>query len=63
MNDLMIGTGSAQAEPDPNTLWPDYATPVDLTAIEARPLQTRGLPETTWDVPTRSPSSLRTAPS
>ena len=29
-------------------LWPTYATPADVTAIEAVPLQQRGLPETTY---------------
>ena len=29
-------------------LWPDYATPYDLAAIEAVPLEDRGLPETTY---------------
>ena len=35
-------------------LWPDYATPADLTAIEAVPLQARGLPETTYALLTRA---------
>jgi fatty-acyl-CoA synthase len=50
MNDTTIGAGRAQAEPDPDTLWPDYASPEDLTTIESKPLSTRGLPETTYDV-------------
>lgn len=50
MTDLTIGTGSRRVEPDSTTLWPDYATPADLTTIEAQPLSTRGLPETTYDV-------------
>ena len=29
-------------------LWPDYATPDDLAAIEAVPLEARGLPESTY---------------
>ncbi|MFR9779644.1 acyl-CoA synthetase [Micromonospora sp. MS34] len=29
-------------------LWPDYATPADLAAIEAVPLEARGLPESTY---------------
>ncbi len=29
-------------------LWPDYATPDDLAAIEAVPLEKRGLPESTY---------------
>ncbi|MEU4712399.1 acyl-CoA synthetase [Micromonospora purpureochromogenes] len=29
-------------------LWPDYATPADLAAIEAVPLDARGLPESTY---------------
>ncbi|MER6590873.1 acyl-CoA synthetase [Micromonospora purpureochromogenes] len=29
-------------------LWPDYATPTDLAAIEAVPLEARGLPESTY---------------
>ncbi|MET7806572.1 acyl-CoA synthetase [Micromonospora chersina] len=29
-------------------LWPDYARPVDLAAIEAVPLEARGLPESTY---------------
>lgn len=29
-------------------LWPPYATPADLAAIEAVPLQARGLPESTY---------------
>lgn len=29
-------------------LWPDYATPPDLAAIEALPLAARGLPESTY---------------
>ncbi|MGC1211667.1 MAG: acyl-CoA synthetase [Micromonospora sp.] len=29
-------------------LWPDYATPADLAAIEAMPLEARGLPESTY---------------
>ena len=29
-------------------LWPDYATPHDLAAIEAVPLSERGLPESTY---------------
>ncbi|MFY1634843.1 acyl-CoA synthetase [Solwaraspora sp. WMMB335] len=29
-------------------LWPDYATPDDLAAIEAVPLEERGLPESTY---------------
>lgn len=29
-------------------LWPDYATPEDLAAIEAVPLEARGLPESTY---------------
>lgn len=29
-------------------LWPDYASPDDLAAIESVPLQARGLPETTY---------------
>ena len=32
-------------EPTADLLWPDYATPDDLAAIEAVPLQARGLPE------------------
>jgi len=47
MNDITLGTDSVQAQPDSNSLWPDYSTPDDLTTIEARPLSTRGLPETT----------------
>ncbi|NMI02072.1 acyl-CoA synthetase [Pseudonocardia acidicola] len=35
-------------------LWPVYATPDDLTAIEAVPLQARGLPETTYALLTRA---------
>ena len=29
-------------------LWPEYATPADLAAIESVPLQDRGMPETTY---------------
>lgn len=29
-------------------LWPDYATPADLAAVEAVPLAARGLPESTY---------------
>jgi fatty-acyl-CoA synthase len=29
-------------------LWPDYATPDDVAAIEAVPLEKRGLPESTY---------------
>jgi len=29
-------------------LWPDYTSPHDLAAIEAVPLEDRGLPETTY---------------
>jgi fatty-acyl-CoA synthase len=35
-------------------LWPDYATPDDLTAIEAVPLEARGLPESTYALLTRA---------
>ncbi|WP_280379631.1 acyl-CoA synthetase [Nocardia wallacei] len=35
-------------------LWPRYAGPEDLTAIEAVPLAARGLPETTYDLLTRA---------
>ena len=35
-------------------LWPPYATPDDLTGIEAIPLQARGLPETTYALLTRA---------
>jgi fatty-acyl-CoA synthase len=35
-------------------LWPDYATPADLAAIEAVPLPARGLPETTYALLTRA---------
>ncbi|UFS98453.1 acyl-CoA synthetase [Nocardia huaxiensis] len=35
-------------------LWPRYAGPQDLTAIEAVPLAARGLPETTYDLLTRA---------
>src|SRR5688572_15984790 len=50
MNDMTIGTDSVQAQPDSSGLWPDYSTPDDLAAIEAQPISTRGLPETTYDV-------------
>ena len=50
MNDLTIGADSGQAPPGSSSLWPDYSTPDDLAAIEAQPLLTRGLPETTYDV-------------
>ena len=61
MNDTTIGTHSVQPQPDPNTLWPDYSSPDDLTTIEAQPLSTRGLPETTYDVLRRAPACGRTA--
>ena len=35
-------------------LWPAYATPDDLTAIEAVPLPARGLPESTYALLTRA---------
>ncbi len=35
-------------EPTTELLWPEYATPSDLAAIESVPLQARGLPETTY---------------
>jgi fatty-acyl-CoA synthase len=35
-------------------LWPDYATPADLAAIEAVPLETRGLPESTYALLSRA---------
>lgn len=35
-------------------LWPDYATPADLAAIEAVPLEARGLPESTYALLTRA---------
>ena len=50
MSDMTIGADSRQAQPSSSSLWPDYSTPDDLTTIEAQPLSTRGLPETTYDV-------------
>ncbi|MGR6319051.1 acyl-CoA synthetase [Micromonospora soli] len=35
-------------------LWPDYATPADLAAIEAVPLEARGLPESTYALLSRA---------
>ncbi|SIM86342.1 acyl-CoA synthetase [Micromonospora cremea] len=35
-------------------LWPDYATPTDLAAIEAVPLEARGLPESTYALLSRA---------
>ncbi|WP_446210278.1 acyl-CoA synthetase [Micromonospora sp. IBSANI012] len=35
-------------------LWPDYATPSDLAAIEAVPLAARGLPESTYGLLARA---------
>ncbi|WP_262286346.1 acyl-CoA synthetase [Micromonospora sp. MA102] len=35
-------------------LWPDYATPADLAAIEAVPLEARGLPESTYGLLARA---------
>ncbi|MFC8617222.1 acyl-CoA synthetase [Micromonospora purpureochromogenes] len=35
-------------------LWPDYATPTDLAAIEAVPLAARGLPESTYGLLARA---------
>jgi len=35
-------------------LWPEYATPDDLAAIEAVPLRDRGLPESTYALLTRA---------
>ncbi|MFG1658233.1 acyl-CoA synthetase [Micromonospora chersina] len=35
-------------------LWPDYATPDDLAAIEAVPLEARGLPESTYALLSRA---------
>ncbi|MBF6174965.1 acyl-CoA synthetase [Nocardia blacklockiae] len=35
-------------------LWPRYAGPEDLTAVEAVPLAARGLPETAYDLLTRA---------
>ena len=35
-------------------LWPDYATPDDLTSIEAVPLEKRGLPDSTYALLTRA---------
>ncbi|MEU5789599.1 acyl-CoA synthetase [Micromonospora purpureochromogenes] len=35
-------------------LWPDYATPTDLAAIEAVPLAVRGLPESTYGLLARA---------
>ncbi|PBC39993.1 acyl-CoA synthetase [Rhodococcus sp. ACS1] len=35
-------------------LWPRYATPTDLTTIEAVPLRDRGLPESTYALLTRA---------
>jgi fatty-acyl-CoA synthase len=37
-----------------NLLWPNYATPDDLAAIEAVPLDRRGLPESTYALLTRA---------
>jgi fatty-acyl-CoA synthase len=37
-------------------LWPDYATPDDLTTIEAVPLDKRGLPESTYALLARAAS-------
>ncbi|MFE9958906.1 acyl-CoA synthetase [Micromonospora sp. NPDC005299] len=37
-------------------LWPDYATPDDLAAIEAVPLAARGLPESTYALLARAAS-------
>jgi fatty-acyl-CoA synthase len=35
-------------------LWPDYAGPDDLAAIEAVPLEQRGLPDSTYAVLARA---------
>ena len=35
-------------------LWPDYATPADLAAIEGVPLTARGLPGSTYRLLTRA---------
>jgi len=35
------------APPGEDLLWPPYATPTDLAAIEAVPLADRGLPKST----------------
>ena len=40
--------GPMSTEPTTEPLWPEYATPADLAAIESVPLQARGLPETTY---------------
>jgi fatty-acyl-CoA synthase len=37
-----------------NLLWPDYATPDDLDAIEVVPLEARGLPESTYALLSRA---------
>ena len=39
-----------------NLLWPTYATPADLPAIEAVPLAARGLPESTYALLVRAAS-------
>ena len=41
-------------KPSEDRLWPDYATPDDLTAIEAVPLEARGLPESTYALVVRA---------
>ena len=45
-----VGPMSTEPTTEPTTelLWPEYATPADLAAIESVPLQARGLPETTY---------------